>query len=172
MASCAYLWRTRARPLRLQTRGTGSSCGRRTQRNHLRWREAVLQSQFGCKRQKEVRGGGGVTSQVGGAVGVGQPGPRVSALEPVVVAGALVAGALVPPRGPLDHHEQGHGAVFKQRPRQGHAGAVDDPHAEGAHAAAWKKMTCIHILYLSKSTDASVKKKNTLVKVLNSFTCI
>lgn len=131
MASCAYLWRTPARPLRLQTRGTGSSCSRRKQRNHLRWRDAVLQSQFGYKRQKEVRGGGGVTSQVGGAVGVGQPGPRVSALEPVVVAGALV-----PPRGQLDHHELGHGAVFQQRPRQGHAGAVDDAHAEGAHAAA------------------------------------
>lgn len=89
-----------------------------------------LKSQLGYKRQEEAREGGGVTSQVGGAVGVGQSGPRASTLEP-----AEVAGALGPSRGPLDHHELGHGAVFQQRPRQGHAGAVDDPHAEGAHAA-------------------------------------
>lgn len=97
-----------------------------------------------------MQSGGVVTFQVGGAAAVRQPGPGIPALQP-----AVVGGALVPPRGPLDHHEVGRAAVLQQSPGQGGAGSVDQLHAEGAQAA-----TCngtggrgTHILDSSTSTN-------------------
>lgn len=76
---------------------------------------------------------GGVTSEVGGTVRVGQSDPRVCALTSVLLR------VLLPRQGPLDHHEERHGGVVHQRPGERHAGAVDDHHAEGMHAAACQR---------------------------------
>lgn len=73
---------------------------------------------------------GGVTSEIGGPVRVGQPDPPVCALAP------QLARVLFRRQGPLDQHEERRGGVVRQRPVERHAGAVDERHAKGAHAAA------------------------------------